>query len=382
MHRLDHPIKLLIINPYHIGSHAQWSDDLTYHLNDLDEFEVNQWSLPGKHWKWRMQGAAITCARLAQECKWVPDLILTTDMLHCAAFRGMLPPSWRNIPLIQYFHENQITYPWSPEDPDPHLERDRTYGMINILSALSADHIWFNSEHHRRLFLTALPRFIQPLPDYNAEIEISTLHQKSSVFPIAIEPSSEPRVKIGNRGLNDPPVFLWNHRWDYDKGPDHFHDLLIELDSRGHDFNLILTGSNSSSHGDVISKIQAAFAPKIHHIGYTEDREMYRSLLRQSDFIIHEPRQEYFGISVLEAMSEGVIPILKKGHAYDDWIHPSLAFDHRCRTIQIFEEIHDVQFWRNWAIDTSLHYSMSHTIPKYAQALRTIHVENLEAFPD
>ena len=35
------------------------------------------------------------------------------------------------IPIVMYFHENQITYPWSPNDRDIIKERDHHYGFIN-----------------------------------------------------------------------------------------------------------------------------------------------------------------------------------------------------------------------------------------------------------
>lgn len=377
MHRMDHPIKVLIINPYHTGSHAKWSDDLTNNLNTFDEFEVLQWSMPGKHWKWRMQGAAIECARLASKSAWTPDVILTSDMLNCAAFRGMIPVGWRNIPLAQYFHENQITYPWSPGDPDPALQRDRTYGMINVLSALAADYLWFNSEHHLQVFFDALPSFIQPLPDFNELFPVTSLMEKSAVLPILITPSSENEFKLIERKLNAPPVLLWNHRWDHDKGPDRFYNLLQNLEAHGHDFQLILTGPQSPASQPELLQIKRAFGHKIIHMGYAESKEAYRSLLRRSDFIIHDPRQEYFGISVLEAMSEGVIPILRRGHAYDAWIHPDLSFEHLEESIQIFQKFSDLEKWRSWSIATSKRFSQKVIMEHYAEYLIRIHVENL-----
>ena len=58
-----------------------------------------------------------------------------------------------------YFHENQASYPWSPNDRDIQYNRDTHYGFINYVSALTADHVFFNSEFHMNSFLNALPSF-------------------------------------------------------------------------------------------------------------------------------------------------------------------------------------------------------------------------------
>ena len=55
------------------------------------------------------------------------------------------------------FHENQLTFPWSPEDPDPQSGRDLGYAYINVSSCpWPATQVWFNSEHHRDVFLKAV----------------------------------------------------------------------------------------------------------------------------------------------------------------------------------------------------------------------------------
>ena len=94
------------------------------------------------------------------------DVILCNDMLSVADLRSFLPAGIRDVPIVCYFHENQLTYP-IPEEQ----ERDFQYGMTNITSCLAADAVWFNSRFHREDFLaavgglwllTGLPRFFHP----------------------------------------------------------------------------------------------------------------------------------------------------------------------------------------------------------------------------
>ena len=71
-------------------------------------------------------------------------------MLNLPVFQSLIKQS---CPIVIYFHENQFTYPWSPNDKDVELQRDKHYGFINYSSALSADHVYFNSQFHLNSFL-------------------------------------------------------------------------------------------------------------------------------------------------------------------------------------------------------------------------------------
>ena len=92
-----------------------------------------------------MHGGAITLAKRYHNLNFNPDLILVTDMLNLPVFQSLVKPE---CPVAIYFHENQFTYPWSPNDADVELQRDKHYGFINYSSALSADHVYFNSKFH------------------------------------------------------------------------------------------------------------------------------------------------------------------------------------------------------------------------------------------
>ena len=105
--RLGDQMKALLLNPYHIGSHAHWAKGMQKHLSQIPGTAVELWTMPGRHWKWRMHGAGGEFARQAAAAPSLPDLILTTDMLDVASLKGLLPAAWRNVPVIQYFHENQ-----------------------------------------------------------------------------------------------------------------------------------------------------------------------------------------------------------------------------------------------------------------------------------
>ena len=124
-------MKVLLVEPFFSGSHRQWAEGLAKH----SRHEIEILSLPGRHWKWRMYGGAVS---LAEKVKGMekPDLVLCTDMLDVATFQGLTRDVLRGVPVVVYFHENQLTYPWSPDDRDVDLSRDRHYAFTNYTTAL------------------------------------------------------------------------------------------------------------------------------------------------------------------------------------------------------------------------------------------------------
>ena len=68
------------------------------------------------------------------------------------------------IPVVQYFHENQLTFPWNDRDAEKARGINHTYEFINIQST-AADWVWFNSDYHRDVFIEAADRFLKRMPD-------------------------------------------------------------------------------------------------------------------------------------------------------------------------------------------------------------------------
>ncbi|MGI9541618.1 MAG: tRNA-queuosine alpha-mannosyltransferase domain-containing protein, partial [Cyclobacteriaceae bacterium] len=132
-------MKIVLLEAFFSGSHRQWAEG----LQRFSKHEIEILSLPGRHWKWRMHGGAITLAKRFQQLQTKPDLIIATDMLDLGQFLSLTRKETAQIPVAIYFHENQLSYPWSPTDEDVELKRDRHYGWLNYTSALAADTLFF-----------------------------------------------------------------------------------------------------------------------------------------------------------------------------------------------------------------------------------------------
>ena len=176
-------MKILLVEPFLEGSHQAWIEGLQKYSNH----EYALLSLPGRHWKWRMHGGAVALAKAFLELDFQPDLILVSDMLDLTTFLALSRPKSDAIATAVYFHENQITYPWSPSDADVVLQRNNHYGFINYTTALAADAVFFNSQYHQQSFLAALPEFLHQFPDHRNLEMVTKIENKSQVLPLGLD---------------------------------------------------------------------------------------------------------------------------------------------------------------------------------------------------
>ncbi|MEM8897058.1 MAG: DUF3524 domain-containing protein [Bacteroidota bacterium] len=308
---------IFLIEPYFRGSHASWAHGLIKYSNH----NIHLFSLPGNFWKWRMHGAAISLSKQVKDQALIPDLFLVSDMLDLPTFLALCGPKFTGIPTLLYFHENQLSYPWSPTDKDPSLKRDNHYAFLNYTSALVADHVCFNSAFHLTSFLDALPAFLNQFPDHQEIQNVDLIRSKSSVLSLGIEYGEKPLIpKVPNKR----PVILWNHRWEYDKNPDAFFQALMRMKEEGIDFSLILLGESFQKTPASFKKGLEVLQDYILHSGYVEDKAEYYHWLQQANVLPVTSRHDFFGISVVQAIQAGVYPLLPRRYAYPEHIPPQL----------------------------------------------------------
>ena len=303
-------MKILLVEPYYTGSHKVWAEGYTRNSNH----QVDILSLPGRFWKWRMHGGAVTLARKFLELDPLPDLILATDMLDLTTFLALTRHRTNNIPTAIYFHENQLTYPWSPTDRDIAQKRDKHYGFINYTSALAADAVLFNSRYHRESFLEALPNLLKHFPDYNELNTVEQIRKKSQVLPLGLD--LRRFDEFGPQPPHKKPLLVWNHRWEFDKGPDEFFKALTVLSEQGVDFELAVLGENFSRQPEVFLEAEKLLAKHIVQFGYVDSFADYAEWLWRADIVPVTSNQDFFGASVVEALYCGCFPLLPKRLAY------------------------------------------------------------------
>ena len=114
--------------------------------------------------------------------------------------------------------------------------------------------------------------------------------------------------RIGpRRERSGPATFLWNHRWDADKAPEEALAALGELARRRLDFRVVLAGESfveqASAHREAIE----ALGDRVVQFGFLDD-DAYVAALHSADAVVSTAHQEFFGISVVEAMYAGALP--------------------------------------------------------------------------
>ncbi|MDH3243675.1 MAG: DUF3524 domain-containing protein [Saprospiraceae bacterium] len=312
-------MNVLIVEPYLTKSHEYWMNGLKEHL----PYPVLCLDLPARFWKWRMHGAAITLANRLREKNWIPDCMILSDMMDVALFLALTRDIAKNCSSLLYFHESQLTYPISDYDLDSQRQFDNHYPFINYTSALSVDQVIFNSRFHHQVFFEKLEPFLRDFPDYNKDLPVRNIRQKSRVVYPGIDVSSLDRAHCSEK--NSPPIILWNHRWEYDKNPEVFFEMLSRLKQQGLKFRLCILGQSFSSSPAVFNEAKEKFSDEIIQFGYEEDDQLYYQWLWRSDIVVSTADQEFFGISILEAMYCRCFPLLPNRLVYPEHIPSGLS---------------------------------------------------------
>lgn len=314
--------KILIISPYHSGSHQAWAEG----YQRYSQHQVELLTLPGRFWKWRMHGGAVTLARLYREqyATSPPDVILATDMLDLSTFLALTRDLTHNIATGLYMHENQLTYPLPAEPGRGPMrrqkgERDYHYVFVNYASMLTADFILFNSHFHQQALLAALPNFLKHFPDFNELDSLDSIADKSKVLPVGVDFERLQRPFHPPPDPHAPPLIIWNQRWEYDKNPRAFFRALYQIEAEGLPFRLALCGERFSRQPDYFSQALERLAPHLVHVGFAE-ADTYRQLLWEAAVTISTAHHEFFGISILEAIYCHTFPILPHRLSYPELI--------------------------------------------------------------
>lgn len=225
---------VILCEPFNCGSHAQL---LTFIANNLaDCARITTCVLPGKKWHWRMRAGSwwastaiphVAAAEATQTTLFCSSMLNLPELL---ALRSDL----HAVRKVIYFHENQLAYPQrraagapasrtaaagaagsssaaaaaaAPElvmgtladqvasAAAPEGDRDFHFGWVQVLTAVAADVVAWNSCFNRDSFLEAIPQLLGLIPDKAqrppaAELQ-ARIRAKSVVayFPVQLPPT-------------------------------------------------------------------------------------------------------------------------------------------------------------------------------------------------
>jgi len=302
-------LKFLFLEPFFGGSHGDFAQGLISH----SRHKIDLVTLPARFWKWRMRGAALYFVKKIPSLKEYKGLI-TSDLMSLSDFKAL----WGRFcpPSLVYFHENQLTYPLAPGE-----SRDFQFGFTDITTALAADKVLFNSRTHIDAFFSGLPEFLKMMPEYRPMWVIQAIRSKSEVLYPGCHFSAANRPLLRSVPETDAPLLIiWNHRWEFDKDPSAFFQALDAVRQRGLDFRLALLGENFQMVPKEFIAARERLKNRIVCYGYEASREKYQEWLMKGDIVISTANQENFGISVVEAIRYGCIPLLPHRLSYPEII--------------------------------------------------------------
>ncbi|WP_323750594.1 tRNA-queuosine alpha-mannosyltransferase domain-containing protein [Marinobacter sp.] len=306
--------RILLLSAYDAASHKRWREQLT-HL--LPEYQWHSLVLPPRFFQWRIRGNALSW--LDEPClheRW--DLVIATSMVDLATLRG-LHPLLASTPCLLYMHENQFAFPISQKQQG-RVEPQ----MVNLYSAVAADFVAFNSAWNRDSFVGGAQALLDKMPDAVPDRVIERIQHKSDVIPVPIEDrlfTDVPRVI--NRAC---PHLLWNHRWEYDKGPDRLLNFLERLEQRRQPYKLSVVGEGFRNHPNAFGEIDARFTHRLEHWGFLASRSAYDDLLRKADVVLSTALHDFQGLSMLEAMASGCVPLAPDRLAYREYVPASCRY--------------------------------------------------------
>lgn len=231
-------------------------------------------------------------------------------MLDAAELLGLLPKPLRDLPLVVYFHENQLVYPVQKAE-----KRDQHFALTNWVSALAADEVWFNSAFNRDSMLEGLTQLLRKMPDENSPHSLEVIFAHSRVEPLGVVLPSRGRKSRG------PLHIAWVARWEHDKRPEKFFFTLRKLRERGIPFRLTVLGQSFRTVPPVFEEAREEFRASVEHFGFVQDRSEYERLLAACDVVISTADHEFFGVALLEAVGAGAIPLVPDRLVYPE-IYP------------------------------------------------------------
>lgn len=315
----DYRPRILLLSAYDAESHQCWRRS----LEQILEADITTLTLPARFFSWRVRGNPLTWWLSQRETlarSW--DAIVATSMVDIATLKGLVP-SLAATPTLVYFHENQFDYPVT----------DRAHSSVepkitSVYTALAADRVLFNSQYNRETFLSGARQLLRKMPDGVSGDVARLIESQSAVLPVPIgdewfELAKARRKKqtVSVTTENKPKQIIWNHRWEYDKGPDLLLAIVKQVVAQFSpgQFQWHIVGQQFRQVPKAFAEIKTLLerANMLGAWGY-QSKADYCRLLGAGDIVLSTALHDFQGLSVCEAVAAGCIPVLPVRVAYPE----------------------------------------------------------------
>jgi glycosyltransferase involved in cell wall biosynthesis len=267
-----------------------------------------------------MQGAHFNLAKKVQPIldREDIDFIWTGSLVDVCALKGLLkdPPRF-----ITFFHEHQLAYPLKRDDQSEAILRDHILPGIHASQIMASDVVLFSSAFNRQSLKEGIERFFSTRPEKS---KFKLDEYKTSICPLPFSGEFSRKTPFKER----PRRILWNHRWEYDKGPEEFIEIVHSMGSKGVEFELDLLGH---ARGEVFNSLKGFASEcsnfRLSSFGGPSEVDEYRARLGLCRVLPVTSLHDFYGLSVREAILSGVIPLLPNRMVYPECIPRDLHKD-------------------------------------------------------
>jgi glycosyltransferase involved in cell wall biosynthesis len=310
---------ILAIEPWYGETHR-------YFLESWQQFSVHQIiciTLPARKWKWRLRAGSLPLAEKVNALRIDYQGIMVSDYVNLAELSGLINNAFQGKRKVSYFHENQLTYPVQNQS-----ERDYAFTLANMMTMASSDTIVWNTSFHMHDFLSSIPSFIERLPAPHPPDFVQMVKAKSLIIPVGIDFKrfDEAHRKREDR-LGKPLRILWPHRWEHDKNPDEFFQIILELYKEGLPFELTILGRRHKDVPPIFNTIHEKMPDRIITSGFVDDDD-YPDTIAACDVVVSTAIHENQGIAVIEAIRAGCDPLLPGRLSYPEILPATLHEKH------------------------------------------------------
>jgi glycosyltransferase involved in cell wall biosynthesis len=313
-------MKALLLSAYDAQSHRIWRQNLKTMFPEIEWVEL---VLPARYFPWRVRGNSLSWAFNHREVLTDNyDLMLCTSMVDLSALRGFVP-TISAIPTIVYFHENQFAYPINA-DPKALRINPVEPQILSLYSALCADRVIFNSAFNRQSFLEGAQALLNKLPDHVPDGLLSRLGH-AEILPVPLDDALFERKHLSNSP--DILEIVWNHRWEYDKGPQLLLAIVETMIERQLPFRLHLLGERfrvAPSEFERLQQLLDAYYVTTSmppgHSDFIENRGDYYHCLQCADVVLSTALHDFQGLSLLEACALGCTPLAPDNLVYPEYL--------------------------------------------------------------
>ncbi len=318
-------MKFILVEPYDGGSHHYFNGTLMAYLKEsFAGAVVDLVSLPARHWRLRFLTAHLSLAQMCNELKGHDEksIIITNSLMDVSAFKSQLRGKLRDCKIVTYFHENQMSYPLNPQSPGAAFSRnyrDHFYPLVHLNQILASDVTVFNSVFCKSDTFSKVQSWLSSRQE---KIEVGPLKKKEEdayVIPITGFKGEGIRLEFKER----PKKIIWNHRWEFDKNPRDFFKVLRALFTKKSDLQAAIMGEARGQYDNVFDQFLKDFKDQVVAFGH-QKRDDYWQHLKEGRLLFVTSHHDFLGLSVLEAIHCGVVPLLPRRMVYPELIPDTL----------------------------------------------------------